>query len=254
MPFNRRISREDDQHRFDRLADSVASESCDVGVVLLDCDLRIRGVNVTYEAISMRRRDDLLGERVPDVFPNDSADPQANGISQLQVSVEAAIRGRGTVSMPIARHDITDPRNPDIFLPKLWTYTTTAVDLGRGDVGVLHRVGEITSLDDALSALSQNIAGGKTADPAVHLHMLSALAAKVHADLDRARVMAQKIEQLHHALESRDIIGQAKGMLMERFHVDAAAAFDLLVSLSQRSNIPLADIARKLVEIDHPST
>ena len=84
--------------------------------------------------------------------------------------------------------------------------------------------------------------------------MLSALAAKVHADLDRARVMAQKIEQLHHALESRDIIGQAKGMLMERFHVDAAAAFDLLVSLSQRSNIPLADIARKLVEIDHPST
>lgn len=52
----------------------------------------------------------------------------------------------------------------------------------------------------------------------------------------------------------RDIIGQAKGMLMERFNVDAAAAFQLLVNLSQNSNIRVEVIAQKLVEIDHPST
>ncbi|WP_082971233.1 ANTAR domain-containing response regulator [Mycobacterium sp. 852002-51971_SCH5477799-a] len=74
----------------------------------------------------------------------------------------------------------------------------------------------------------------------------SALAAKVQA-------LAQEVEQLRRALETRDIIGQAKGMVMERFHVDAMAAFDLLVKLSQRSNTPVAVIAQKLVDADHPT-
>jgi AmiR/NasT family two-component response regulator len=58
--------------------------------------------------------------------------------------------------------------------------------------------------------------------------------------------------QLQRALETRDMIGQAKGMLMERFHVDAAAAFKLLTRLSQESNVRLAEIARRLVELDRP--
>lgn len=70
-------------------------------------------------------------------------------------------------------------------------------------------------------------------------------------DQDRFDAMALKIEQLRRAVESRDIIGQAKGMLMERFSIDADAAFDLLVKLSQRSNTPVAVIAQKIVEIDH---
>jgi GAF domain-containing protein len=59
--------------------------------------------------------------------------------------------------------------------------------------------------------------------------------------------------QFRSALASRDIIGQAKGMLMERYDVDAVHAFDLLVRLSQESNTPLAAIAHKLVEAEHPS-
>ena len=54
------------------------------------------------------------------------------------------------------------------------------------------------------------------------------------------------------ALASRDIIGQAKGMIMERFQIDAVEAFDLLRQLSQQSNIPVAGISRRLVEADHP--
>ena len=53
-------------------------------------------------------------------------------------------------------------------------------------------------------------------------------------------------EQFSSALASRDIIGQAKGMIMERFGVDSVRAFELLRKLSQDSNIPLADIAARL--------
>ena len=43
-------------------------------------------------------------------------------------------------------------------------------------------------------------------------------------------------EQLEEALMSRDIIGQAKGVLMERKHLDADVAFNELVLQSQRLN------------------
>ena len=54
------------------------------------------------------------------------------------------------------------------------------------------------------------------------------------------------------ALASRDIIGQAKGMIMERFAIDAVQAFELLRKLSQDTNTPLARLAADLVHKDHP--
>lgn len=248
------MSRMLDEHRFDALADSVVAEPSAVGVMLLDRDLRIRGANATYEAVSMRQRDEMLGDFVFDVFPDDPNDPQASGSSELLVSVESAMRRRGTDTMPIFRYDIADPQNPDVFVPKLWTCSSTSVDDGNEQIGVLLRVAEITSLDEALAALSRNIAGGATLGAAEQLHVLSALATTVRANQDYAQAMAQENEQLRRALETRDIIGQAKGMLMERFDVDAAGGFGLLVRLSQESNTRLAHVARKLVELDHPST
>jgi AmiR/NasT family two-component response regulator len=53
--------------------------------------------------------------------------------------------------------------------------------------------------------------------------------------------------QFQSALASRDIIGQAKGMIMERFDVDAVRAFELLAKLSQNSNVRLAVIAEEIV-------
>jgi AmiR/NasT family two-component response regulator len=65
--------------------------------------------------------------------------------------------------------------------------------------------------------------------------------------------MVRRDEQFRSALASRDIIGQAKGMVMERFKIDAVQAFELLKRLSQNSNTPLAAVARQLVESAHCS-
>lgn len=54
-------------------------------------------------------------------------------------------------------------------------------------------------------------------------------------------------EQLRVALTSRDLIGQAKGMIMERYRIDADAAFRLLARLSQDSNTKLVEVARQVV-------
>ncbi len=55
-------------------------------------------------------------------------------------------------------------------------------------------------------------------------------------------------QQLESAMASRDTIGQAKGIIMERFDVDAVRAFDLLRQLSQTDNIPLAVIAQRVID------
>jgi len=59
---------------------------------------------------------------------------------------------------------------------------------------------------------------------------------------------AQRADQLHDALGNRDVIGQAKGILMERHRVTAEAAFGVLSRVSQAENLKLAEIARRLVE------
>ncbi|WP_246199606.1 GAF and ANTAR domain-containing protein [Arthrobacter zhaoguopingii] len=57
---------------------------------------------------------------------------------------------------------------------------------------------------------------------------------------------SQKMAQMHDALASRDLIGQAKGILMERYKITAAQAFILLGHSSSRSNIKLVKIAEHL--------
>jgi GAF domain-containing protein len=60
--------------------------------------------------------------------------------------------------------------------------------------------------------------------------------------------LVRRETQFRRALASRDIIGQAKGMVMERFKIDAVQAFELLKRLSQNSNTPVAAVARRFIE------
>jgi GAF domain-containing protein len=55
-------------------------------------------------------------------------------------------------------------------------------------------------------------------------------------------------EQLESALSTRDRIGQAKGIIMERFGIDDVQAFEMLRRLSQDSNTKLIDVAQRVIE------
>ncbi|GAA4916433.1 ANTAR domain-containing protein [Actinomycetospora succinea] len=59
---------------------------------------------------------------------------------------------------------------------------------------------------------------------------------------------ADHAHDLGVALATRDVIGQAKGILMERFALDGDEAFALLVKSSQDTNVKLNDVARWLVD------
>ena len=52
---------------------------------------------------------------------------------------------------------------------------------------------------------------------------------------------------LTHTIETRELIGQAQGILMERHKITSDKAFALLIRVSQQKNMKLRDIAEQLV-------
>jgi AmiR/NasT family two-component response regulator len=61
---------------------------------------------------------------------------------------------------------------------------------------------------------------------------------------------AQTEQHLRAAMATRNLIGQAQGILMERFKVTAEQAFAALSRVSQESNVKLRDVAQRLIGVD----
>lgn len=68
------------------------------------------------------------------------------------------------------------------------------------------------------------------------------------ADTAVALAAAQRGEQLTRALDTRAVIGQACGILMERYDLDPEQAFSVLVRVSSESDLKLRAVARQLVD------
>ncbi|NIK61484.1 GAF and ANTAR domain-containing protein [Kribbella shirazensis] len=56
------------------------------------------------------------------------------------------------------------------------------------------------------------------------------------------------VEHLRTALSTRTTIGQAQGLLMQRYAITSSVAFDVLKRCSQDGNLKLRDLARELVD------
>lgn len=63
---------------------------------------------------------------------------------------------------------------------------------------------------------------------------------------------AERERQFDEALQSRDLLGQAKGVLMERYSLNAEGAFGMLQRISQDTNTKVVTLAERLITTDHP--
>jgi hypothetical protein len=86
-------------------------------------------------------------------------------------------------------------------------------------------------------------------DEAQEIGLILAAHASVGIQAVREREAFEQLgRNLHEALSSRDVIGQAKGILMERLRITPEDAFDTLRRASQQLNIKLREIAERLTE------
>lgn len=71
---------------------------------------------------------------------------------------------------------------------------------------------------------------------------LAVSAARSHEDEER------RSANLHDALATRELIGQAQGILMERERIGADEAFDILRRASQHLNVKLREVVQALID------
>ncbi|MET8997655.1 GAF and ANTAR domain-containing protein [Amycolatopsis sp. NPDC004169] len=162
--------------------------------------------------------------------------------------VEAAIPGGPAVAVC-----------PDLAGERRWPrWAPAAADLGvRSVIATALLPGAPTGGSvGALNVYSRVPGGLDKADRDVLL-LLATHASLALATTDAVTRAELQAAHLHKAIESRDVIGQAKGIIMARRGVSAEDAFDVLRRTSQDLNVKLADVASTLAtrhtEIDLPA-
>src|SRR3954447_15166218 len=156
---------------------------------------------------------------------------QAREIDQLQTDVDEgpcldALRNEETVRVPDFATETRWPR--------------FAAEASRRGAGSLLSF-QLFTEGDNLGAL--NLYAGQPNAFDADDEIVGALFA-AHAAV--ALSAAQQEQNLRRAIDNRDLIGQAKGILMERYRLTAGQAFELLVRASTHTNRKLFDVADEL--------
>lgn len=153
-------------------------------------------------------------------------------------------------------HDAATPagpamaRSPDLRNHGLWPkWAPAAAELGARAVLSTALIPDATPprRSGALNVYSRRPHGLDDVD------VDQALLLATHASLALARTEAVthaelREAQLRQAIASRDVIGQAKGIIMNRRGVPAGEAFEILRRTSQQLNVKLVELATNLVE------
>jgi GAF domain-containing protein len=163
-----------------------------------------------------------------------------NPSSELPERVDAIQEEVGEGPCLDAVYEQRTVRVPDVANEERWPrFAKRAADIGVGSMLSFQLYVEGDNLG-ALNLYSRE--PNAFDDESEHVGLLFASHAAV------AFADAQRLDQLTSAVETRDLIGQAKGILMERYRISADQAFRLLTRVSQQRNRKLRDLAAELTD------
>lgn len=115
--------------------------------LLLDRSLRIRAANAAYLSVTGRRGAELLDVPLFEAFPDNPADPTADGVRNLNASLQRVLRAGRQDELLVQRYDVASSRRPDVFVYRLWSPVNIPVHDENGRVvGVLHQAEDVTAL------------------------------------------------------------------------------------------------------------
>jgi hypothetical protein len=186
------------------------------------------------------RRDDHEGYSTPVC-----SDELAEKLDQVQYE-----HGEGPCVRALEAGGLGVAGSEDLANDTTWSsFGPAAADLGVASVFAvgLFPVGEDRALRGALNFYSHDVGGFDSADREAAV-LLAAHVSTALAYVTVTEAAQLRETQFQTALDSRDVIGQAKGILMERRGLPADQAFDVLRRASQDLNVKLRDVAATLAE------
>jgi GAF domain-containing protein len=159
-------------------------------------------------------------------------DPVVGTLYQIQIDA-----GQGPMLAALSGHTISVP---DVATDDRWPrWQAAAADAGIGSV--LHVPMMAGDRATGVLSLFNTEPEAFTVDDEAIAHILAR-----HASV--AVATARQEVSLAQAVDARKLVGQAMGILMERFDMDADQAFAVLRRYSQDTNTKLHDVAQYLVE------
>ncbi|TDW70629.1 GAF and ANTAR domain-containing protein [Kribbella pratensis] len=189
----------------------------------------LQALNCTYAGVTLYTR----GSR-PEVAA--VTDPVVADVYQLQIDTDngplvTALRERTTI---LIRDTDTDDRWPE------WAAKVSALGV-RSVLDVPLATGDATRQTVGVLGLYSPLPDAFTEDDEAIAHILARHASVAVASARHEETMAQ-------AVDARKLVGQAMGILMERFDVDDDRAFAILKRYSQDTNTKLRDVAQHLID------
>jgi GAF domain-containing protein len=218
---------EDVAAAFARLATELHERPGMAQTVEAGLQFALQAIGCTHGGVVLARRGGLAGTAAV-------TDPVVEQADQLQVehgegpAVTAIADGADSVYVADTRIDQRWPA---------WSPKAAALGLRSVLALRLHASGITLGV---LELFHTEPAGFDTDDDAV-AHILAR-----HASI--AVAVAREEASLRQAVDARKLVGQAQGILMERFSVDADRAFAILRRYSQDHNVKLRDVAQRLID------
>lgn len=172
--------------------------------LVLGRDLVIVDVNQAYLLATGRPRAELVGQYLFDAFPDNPADPDADGVRNLSSSLHWVLRSKEPDTMAVQKYDIPVTGRPGAFEERWWSPINTPVLGPDGQVEwIIHRVEDVTEF--VMSRLPRERWAGVLGER-------EAMEAELYA---RARVLQQLNEELRkaHARERQVAVTLQEAML-----------------------------------------
>ena len=115
--------------------------------LVLTPDMIITDVNQAYLQVTGRTREELIDRPIIEAFPPNPSDPEANGMRNLQASVERALATGERDVMAPQKYDIPVAGRPGAFEERYWSPINTPVPGPDGrPMLLIHRVEDVTAV------------------------------------------------------------------------------------------------------------
>ncbi|MGW1345734.1 GAF and ANTAR domain-containing protein [Kribbella sp. NPDC002412] len=219
-----------DGHRAAEVFARLAQELYEVGgieeTVESVVQFALQAVQCRYAAVL------LVGGRQPQVLT--STDPRVAALYRLQIET-----GEGPVMTAIREERVVVVA--DASTDSLWPPAWTAEACRTGIRSLVHLPLVIGGRATAVLSLFSDVPQAFDSDDLAIAHILARHASVAIANARQQATMAQ-------AVDARKLVGQAMGILMERFDLDGDRAFEVLKRYSQQHNRKLRDVAQELID------
>lgn len=123
--------------------------------LILDCNLTIVDVNISYLKATSRTRESVLGKYVFDAFPADPSDSEAHGVRTLRDSLERVLREGISDRLAVLKYNIPTSVDGELrFEERYWSPINTPVfDDENRVTHIIHQAVDITEQMQSENAL-----------------------------------------------------------------------------------------------------